>query len=80
MVQQCACMRAQADQRICFPTSFYIIRRSNMGRYALSVNVFWFRFTKTNMRVEKYVLKRVSFGSKECTKELKLDCTFFGPD
>ena len=31
----------------------------------------------------KYVLKRVSFGSKECTKELKLECAYFifpGPD
>ena len=25
----------------------------------------------------KYVLKRVSFGSKECTKELKLECAYF---
>ena len=25
----------------------------------------------------KYVLKRVSFGSKDCTKELKLECTYF---
>ena len=29
----------------------------------------------------KYVLKRVSFGSKDCTKELKLECAYFpGPD
>ena len=25
----------------------------------------------------KYVLKRVSFGSKDCTKELKLQCSYF---
>ena len=25
----------------------------------------------------KYVLKMVSFGSKEFTKELKLECTYF---
>ena len=25
----------------------------------------------------KYVFKRVSFGSKECTKELKLECAYF---
>ena len=25
----------------------------------------------------KYVLKRVSFGSKDCTKELKPECTYF---
>ena len=25
----------------------------------------------------KYVLKRVSFGNKECIKELKLECTYF---
>ena len=25
----------------------------------------------------KYVLKRVSFGSKECIKELKLECAYF---
>ena len=24
-----------------------------------------------------YVLKRVSFGSKDCTKELKLECAYF---
>ena len=26
---------------------------------------------------QKYVLKRVSFGSKDCTKELKLECAYF---
>ena len=25
----------------------------------------------------KYVLKRVSFGGKDCTKELKLECAYF---
>ena len=25
----------------------------------------------------QYVLKRVSFGSKDCTKELKLECAYF---
>ena len=25
----------------------------------------------------KYILKRVSFGSKECTEELKLECAYF---
>ena len=25
----------------------------------------------------EYVLKRVSFGSKECTKELKLECAYY---
>ena len=25
----------------------------------------------------KYVLKRVSFGNKDCTKELKLECAYF---
>ena len=25
----------------------------------------------------KYVLKRVSFGSKDCTKELKQECAYF---
>ena len=25
----------------------------------------------------EYVLKRVSFGSKECTEELKLECAYF---
>ena len=25
----------------------------------------------------KYVLKRVSFGSKDCTKELKLECAYY---
>ena len=25
----------------------------------------------------KYVLKRVSFGSKDCTKEMKLECAYF---
>ena len=25
----------------------------------------------------KYVLKRVSFGHKDCTKELKLECAYF---
>ena len=27
--------------------------------------------------VFEYVLKRVSFGSKDCTKELKLECAYF---
>ena len=26
---------------------------------------------------DKYVLKRVSFGSKDCTKKLKLECAYF---
>ena len=25
----------------------------------------------------KYVLKRVSFGGKDCTKEMKLECAYF---
>ena len=25
----------------------------------------------------EYVLKRVSLGSKDCTKELKLECAYF---
>ena len=25
----------------------------------------------------KYALKRVTFGSKDCTKELKLECAYF---
>ena len=29
------------------------------------------------MPVMEYVLKRVSFGSKDCTKELKLECAYF---
>ena len=28
----------------------------------------------------KYYLKRVSFGSKDCTKELKLECAYFKPE
>ena len=31
----------------------------------------------TSCKEVKYVLKRVSFGSKECTKELKLECAYF---
>ena len=27
--------------------------------------------------ISQYVLKRVSFGSKDCTKELKLECAYF---
>ena len=27
--------------------------------------------------IVEYVLKRVSFGSKDCTKELKLECAYF---
>ena len=39
-------------------------------------------FEKLNMMIKcihqiKYVLKRVSFGSKDCTKELKLECAYF---
>ena len=33
--------------------------------------------TGTYHVVVKYVLKRVSFGSKDCTKELKLECAYF---
>ena len=32
---------------------------------------------KANTSDTKYVLKRVSFGSKDCTKELKLECEYF---
>ena len=34
----------------------------------------------TSCNEVKYVLKRVSFGSKDCTEELKLECIFPGPD
>ena len=30
-----------------------------------------------NVDTVKYVLKRVSFGSKDYTKELKLECAYF---
>ena len=30
-----------------------------------------------NVYYDKYVLKRVSFGSKDCTKELILECAYF---
>ena len=29
------------------------------------------------LTIAEYVLKRVSFGSKDCTKELKLECAYF---
>ena len=33
---------------------------------------------KTKIPTNKeYFLKRVSFGSKDCTKELKLECEYF---
>ena len=35
------------------------------------------RVPVTNCSEVKYVLKRVSFGSKDCTKELKLECAYF---
>ena len=31
----------------------------------------------TSCNEVKYVLKRVSLGSKDCTKELKLECAYF---
>ena len=31
----------------------------------------------SDSQIAKYVLKRVSFGSKDCTKELKLECAYF---
>ena len=34
-------------------------------------------YCKPNETYSKYVLKRVSFGSKDCTKELKLECAYF---
>ena len=34
--------------------------------------LFYFFFS-----LDKYVLKRESFGSKDCTKELKLECAYF---
>ena len=34
-------------------------------------------FPVTSCSEVKYVLKRVSFGSKDCTKELKLECAYF---
>ena len=33
--------------------------------------------TQMDRQTDKYVLKRVSFGSKDCTKELKLECAYF---
>ena len=31
----------------------------------------------TKSTLFKYVLKRVSFRSKDCTRELKLECAYF---
>ena len=56
---------APAYQCICFP----IIRRSSMGCFALSVNVFWF-INPTNTRVKKYGQKKKS--SQETDSEDKL--------
>ena len=44
------------------------IRRSKVTDYAA---------LRVRMVHLKYVLKRVSFGSKDCTKELKLECAYF---
>ena len=37
----------------------------------------YFAFWEQTLLNVKYVLKRVSFGSKACTKELKLECAYF---
>ena len=37
----------------------------------------WFLISYIHTCQSKYVLKRVSFGSKECTKELKLERAYF---
>ena len=39
----------------------------------LEVNKLYDRANK----LYEYVFKRVSFGSKDCTKELKLECAYF---
>ena len=39
-------------------------------------NVYKIKKSKLEGNV-KYVLKWVSFGSKDCTKELKLECAYF---
>ena len=53
---------------------------SQMFDVAQGQKVTLVKAAKTNvaeLNIVKYVLKRVSFGSKDCTKELKLDCAYF---
>ena len=45
--------------------------------YVDSIDIFHFLVLQEYWVLREYVLKRVSFGSKECTKELKLECAYF---
>ena len=45
--------------------------------FAFNGTLHLFREIIDALEAFKYVLKRVSFGSKDCTKELKLECAYF---
>ena len=50
---------------------------ANDATFAFILTLHLFHETIDALEAFKYVLKRVSFKSKDCTKELKLECTYF---
>ena len=59
--------------------SIYSTSLCNMDLNNTAAPIFIMEFYFRNYRkmAMEYVLKRVSFGSKDCTKELKLECAYF---
>ena len=61
---------------LCFPEK----RREANFIYVLEYMLSLVRLDKMqniSTLMRKNVLKRLSFGSKDCTKELKLECAYF---
>ena len=52
-----------------FSLLLFSLTENDRSPYNLLINFIYYAV--------KYVLKRVSFGSKDCTKELKLECAYF---
>ena len=47
------------------------------GMFLMYPKMFYLRTVNSENQNVEYVLKRVSVGSKDCTKELKLECAYF---
>ena len=63
-----------------FAHKLYLSNAHKLHGSMLSVVYAWMNGYSTllhNIAPGKYVLKRVSLGSKDCTKELKLECAYF---
>ena len=70
-IQKCGAVM----KKVFFAISIFALISNFEGKHTLSSFVKRLQITLYN--TVNYVLKRVSLGSKDCTKELKLECAYF---